>query len=157
MSGKGISPMIYKVKAITDLVPATNISEGWHIIGLKDYYKKFFPTLIDIIWPWNELTKKTIPFKWTEDWQKSLDYIKQIITISLILAHTSPDKKYYHFMESRKHTWSGVLIQYHEQKTRRQGKFKCTPSNYVSEWKFLRFTKILEHANKRSICYIHII
>ena len=40
MSGQGTSPIIQKMKAITDLVPATNITEAGHIIGLIGYNRK---------------------------------------------------------------------------------------------------------------------
>ena len=49
VSGKGISPMTQKVKAITDLTLATNISELRHIMGLIGYYRKFFHIFSDII------------------------------------------------------------------------------------------------------------
>ena len=63
MSAKGISPITQKVKGITDLALATSISEVRHIIGLIDYYRKFFPIFSDIIQPLNKLTKKNVPFK----------------------------------------------------------------------------------------------
>ena len=76
VSGQGISPMRQKIKPITDLAPTTNITEARHMVGLKGYYRKLFPIFSDMIRPLNELTKKNIPFKWTRQCQKSLDYIK---------------------------------------------------------------------------------
>ena len=93
-----------------------NIPKVRHILGLIEYYKKCFPILSDIISPLNELTKKNTPFKCTEECQKSLDCINQIITSSPISAYPDPDKKYYLFTDSSKHSLSGVLVQYHEQK-----------------------------------------
>ena len=51
VSGKGISPMKQKAKAITitDLAPATNITEARHMIGLIGNYRKFFPIFSDMI------------------------------------------------------------------------------------------------------------
>ena len=34
-----------------------------------------------MIRPLNELTKKNVPFKWTKQCQKSLDYVKEVITM----------------------------------------------------------------------------
>ena len=39
----------------------------------------------------------------------------QIITTTPILAYSDPDKQYYLFTDSSKHSWSGVLVQYDEQ------------------------------------------
>ena len=50
------------------------------MIGLIGYYRKFFPVFSDTIRPLNELTRKNVPLKWTEQCQRSLDYIKQVIT-----------------------------------------------------------------------------
>ena len=68
--------MKQKVTAITDLAPTTNINEVRHIIGVIGYYRKFFLIFSDMIPPLYELTKKHVPFKWTEQCQKSLDYVK---------------------------------------------------------------------------------
>ena len=56
-----------------------------------------------------------IPFKWTKQCQKSLDYVNQIITTSPILAYLDPNKQQYHFTDSSKHSWSGICIPYNEQ------------------------------------------
>ena len=49
VSRKGISPIKQKVKAINELAPTTNITKAGHIIGLKCYYRKFFPIFSDAI------------------------------------------------------------------------------------------------------------
>ena len=47
--------------------------------------------------------------------QKSLDYMKQIITTSPILAYPDPDKQNYLFTDSSKHSWSRILVKYTKQ------------------------------------------
>ena len=69
VSGEGISPLKQTIKAITDLAPTTNLTEARHIIGLVGY-KKFFCILNDTIKHLNELTKKNILFKWTDQCKK---------------------------------------------------------------------------------------
>ena len=86
------------------------------MIGLIGYYRKVFPLFSDIIRPLNKLTRKNIPFKRTKQYQKSLDYIKQVITTDPILVNPDPDKQYYLFTDSSKHSWSGIHKQYMEQK-----------------------------------------
>ena len=110
MSGEGIYQMKQKFKAIIDLAPKTNIMEARHIIELVDYYRKLFPISSDTITPLNELTKSNIPFKWTDQGQKGLEYIKQVITTNPILIYPDPNKQYFLFTDSIKHSWSGILI-----------------------------------------------
>ena len=108
VSGHEISPKRQKLKAIIDLALITNIAKASHMIGLMGYCKKFFPVFSDMIRPLNELTKKNVPLRWTEQCQKSLDYLKQVITMNPILVY--PDKQYYLFMDSSRHSCSGILI-----------------------------------------------
>ena len=87
MSGQSISPipMKQKIKTITDLATAANVTEARHIIGLVGYDRKFFLIFSDTIRPLNELTRKNVPFKWIDQCQRSLEYIKQVITTKPIL------------------------------------------------------------------------
>ena len=95
--------MRQKIKAITDLAPTIHITETRHMIDFIGYYMKLFPIFSDIIITLNELTKKNAPFKWTKQYQKSLDYVKQVITTNPILVYPNPDKQYHLFTESSKH------------------------------------------------------
>ena len=47
--------------------------------------------------------------------RENLNFVKQVITISPILVYPDPDKQYYLFMDSSKHSWSGICRQYTEQ------------------------------------------
>ena len=107
--------MKQKIKAITDLAPVTNITEAWHIIGLVGYYKKFFPIFSNTIRLLNELTRKNVPLKWTNQCHRSLEYIKQVIKTNPILIYPNPNKQHYLFTKSGKYSWSGILVQYAEQ------------------------------------------
>ena len=96
-----------------------------HIIGLVSYYKKFFPIFSNTIRSLNKVTRENIPFKWTDQCQRSLEYIKQVITTKPILIYPNPNKQYYLFMVSSKHSWSGNFVQYSEQAKDDGTKIKC--------------------------------
>ena len=85
------------------------------MIGLIGYYRKFFPIFSDTIRPLKELTRKNVPFKWKEQYQRNLDDIKQAITTNPTVTYPDPDKQYYLFMDSSKYSWSSFLIQSAEQ------------------------------------------
>ena len=95
-----------------NLAPATNITEARYMMCLKGYYRRFCSVFSDMIRPLNELTKEDVHFKWMEQCQKSLDYIKQVFTTNPILVYPDLDKQYYLFKDSSKHSWSGILVQY---------------------------------------------
>ena len=68
--GECISPIKQKIKAITDLASTIIITEARHITGLVGFYRKLFPIFNNNMRPLNELIKKNIPFKWTDQCQK---------------------------------------------------------------------------------------
>ena len=69
---QGIASMRWKIKAITDQAPATNITKEWHMIGLIGYYRKFFPVFSDTISPLNELTKNKCTIQMDREMSKKL-------------------------------------------------------------------------------------
>ena len=46
--------------------------------------------------------------------RQTLKYVKQVITRSPMWVYLDPDKQYYLFSDSRKHSLSGIIMQYHE-------------------------------------------
>ena len=51
VSGEVYPPMKQKIKAITEFVLTTYITEARHITGLVGYYRKFFPIFSNTIRP----------------------------------------------------------------------------------------------------------
>ena len=148
--------MTQKVKAITDLASATNITEARHMICLIAYYRKFFPIFSDMISLLNALTRKNIPFRWIDQCQKNLDYVKQIITTSPILAYPDPDKQCYLFTDSRKHSWSRILVQYDEEMKEHGTKWNIFhPITYQSGT--FQGSQKKEYTNEGGLCNLHVI
>ena len=138
VSGQRISHMRQKIKAIMDLAPKTNITEARLMIDLIGYYRKFFPVFSDMIRPLNELTKKNVSFKWMEQCQKTLDYIKLVITTNPVLVYPDPDKQCYLFMDRSK-----TFLEWHPCTVNGTGKvrwqkFESTPSHQMPKWNLLR-------------------
>ena len=128
MSGQGISPMRQKIKAITDLAPTTNVTEVRHVIGLIGYYRKFFPVFSDMTIP---LKLRKCSIQMDRAMPGNLDYIKQVITTNPILVYSDPDKQYYLSMDSSKHCWNGIFVQYTEQAREDGTKFKVPPPYHL--------------------------
>ena len=63
------------------------------------------------------------------------------------LIYPDLNKQYYLLKDSSKHLWSGILIQYAEQKKDDGIKIKNTTSNYLSKWNIQGFSKELEYSD----------
>ena len=51
-----------------------------------------------------DLTRENFPFKLADQCQRSLEYIKQVIKTNPILIYPDPNKQYYLFTDSSKHS-----------------------------------------------------
>ncbi len=56
-------------------------------IGFANFYRVFIPYFAEIAIPLTHLTKKNIPFKWTDDCQDAFDKLKRLFVTAPILAH----------------------------------------------------------------------
>ena len=65
-----------KVKAISEMMPPTNVKMVRSFLGACGYYRKFIKDYSKIAAPLTELTKKGRQFKWTESCQDAFDCLK---------------------------------------------------------------------------------
>jgi hypothetical protein len=63
-------------------------------LGLASYYRKFIPHLSEIAYPINYLTKKDVPFTWTNECQEAFEQIKQKLMSTPILAFPDFTKQF---------------------------------------------------------------
>ena len=114
--GQGISPMKQKIMAITDMAPQLTLLKLKHIIGLIGYYKNSFPIFSNTVIPPNELTRINVPLKIDISMPKKLRiHYTGLLQQTPILIYPHLKKQYYLFMDSSKHSWSDILVQYAEQ------------------------------------------
>ena len=78
ISGKCIYLLPETYRNIKNQVPKTP-REVIQILGLPVYYHKFIPAYADIIRHLTQLTHKTVPFMWTDQYQKYLTYWKMFL------------------------------------------------------------------------------
>src|SRR3979490_59633 len=80
-----------KVKTIRDWPKPRKIKDIQSFLGFTNFYRRFIFNYSDITIPLAQLTCKGTPWAWTEDCQKSFDYLKAAFTSAPILAHWEPD------------------------------------------------------------------
>ena len=80
------------MKAIHDAPPPTTASAVRSFLGMANYYARFIPRFSDITQPLRELTKKDVPFKWTEKEESAFQKVKELLTsdTSAILSQHRP-------------------------------------------------------------------
>ena len=78
-------PMKDKCDAICNMQPLRMVKECRQFCGMLNFLSTFLPKLRQYLIPIYALTKKKVTFKWTEEWQKSFDIIKECLQKPLVL------------------------------------------------------------------------
>ena len=83
-----------KVKAISEMMPPTNVKMVRSFLGACGYYRKFIKDYSKIAAPLTELTKKGRRFKWTESCQDAFDCLKSKLTSAPVLAFPDYNRQF---------------------------------------------------------------
>ena len=94
VSSKGVHTDPSKIKAVQDLPPPTDLDKLRSFLGLAGYYRRFIPQFATMAAPLTELTKKGIPFKWTEQHQTAFETLRALLCSAPILAYPQFDRPF---------------------------------------------------------------
>ena len=76
VSQRGISPDPMKVEAVKSFPCPQNICSLRSFLGLASYYRRFIPKFSIVANPLFTLTKKDVPYEWSEDCPKLFEALK---------------------------------------------------------------------------------
>ncbi|XP_055916389.1 uncharacterized protein LOC129949142 [Eupeodes corollae] len=88
----GIHKTASKTEAIVKAPCPTNVSEVRSLLGLVNYYGRFFHNLSEILEPLHALIRKNNKFKWTSECESAFKAIKKEIISDNFLVHYAKDK-----------------------------------------------------------------
>ena len=132
ISETGIEPLPEKLSSLQDLSPPRNPKEVKQFLGLTGYYRKFVPRFADISGPLSTLTKKDVPYEWTQKYQDSFDLLKKYHIGSPILKYPDPEKQYTLFTDASRYAWACVLTQAYDHIIERNERTILHPITYMS-------------------------
>ena len=114
LSTKGISPIDSKVNVIMNWIPPKNIKQLRSFLGAIGYYRKFIYNFAQIAKPLYELTKKDVPFVWSDTVDKAFIELKNKMISAPILSPPDFEKPFIIRTDASKSGIGGVLIQLDE-------------------------------------------
>lgn len=82
---EGILPDPEKIKAIKNYPVPKNADEVKRLVAFANYYRKFVPQFAQKTHCLNQLTRRNVPFIWTEECQKSFDLIRTALMTPPVL------------------------------------------------------------------------
>uniref|UniRef100_H3BG27 Gypsy retrotransposon integrase-like protein 1 n=1 Tax=Latimeria chalumnae TaxID=7897 RepID=H3BG27_LATCH len=81
-----------KVRAISEMVSPTSVSELRRILGMVHYLGRYLPNLSEITHPLNELLKSNIAWYWGSSQEQAFNKVKDLGAEALVLAFYDPRK-----------------------------------------------------------------
>ena len=84
---QGLKTSDQHVTAIRQFPTPRNVREVRQFLGLSSYYRRFVKSFAQLAQPLHALTRKGIPFAWTEACQEALDTLKQKLCGAPVLAY----------------------------------------------------------------------
>ena len=104
-----ITPMKSRIEAIQKLLPPTTVKECKSFCGVVNYLSLFCKDLQKILKPIYELTRKGMPFFWTESHQKAFEQVKELLIKPPVLRLPRPGGRFILYCDTSKtHTGSSL-------------------------------------------------
>ena len=94
VSKEGVMVDPQKIKAVKNWVRPSSMTEVRSFVGFASYYHRFVKNFASIATHLTNLTKKEIPFEWTEKCEESFQKLKTLLTTAPILALPVEDKDF---------------------------------------------------------------
>ena len=104
-----ITPMKSRIEAIQKLLPPTTVKECKSFCGMVNYVSLFCKDLQKTLKPIYELTRKEMPFYWTEFHQKAFEQVKELLIKPPVLHLPRPGGRFILYCDTSKtHTGSSL-------------------------------------------------
>ena len=132
ISGGGLEPVPEKLHSLRDMPPPEDLTGVRRFLGFVGYYRKFIPRYSDIARPLTNLTRKDIPFDWTNACQTAFQMLKEFLLKEPILKYPMPEQPYILYTDASKYAWAGVLTESYQYKENEKEYYIHHPITYIS-------------------------
>lgn len=114
VSPAGIRPGKNKILCVEQFEIPVSVRDVRRFIGLASYFRKFVPNFATIAKPLTDLTKKNVPFVWSDAQNKAFNQLKSYLTNRETLALYDPSKPHEVHTDASAIGLAGILIQVEE-------------------------------------------
>jgi len=91
LSPDGLTMAENKIRAIQDWPEPRKIRDIMSFLGFANFYRRFIYSYSEITVPLTRLTRKDVPWDFSDDCRKSFEKLKKAFTTAPVLTHWIPD------------------------------------------------------------------
>ena len=111
VSAAGIEPLPDKCQAVQEFPTPRKVRDVRAFLGLVGYYRKYIKDYSKIAAPLTDLTKKEIPFQWSDPCEAAFQTLKKKLTEAPILAYPDYNSDYILYTDASSEAIGMVLSQ----------------------------------------------
>jgi hypothetical protein len=109
LSPSGLSMSLDKIKAIQDWPEPRKVKDIQSFLGFANFYRQFIHKYADIVIPLTCLTRKGVPWSFTDDCRSAFNLLKEAFTTTPILTHWVPDAPIIVETDASDYAISGII------------------------------------------------
>ena len=91
MSTEGIAVDPSKIEAVVKWDQPATVRGVQSFLGFCNFYRRFIKDYGRIAKPLHRLTRKEVPFEWSQDCQRAFEELKRLLTTAPVLIHYDPE------------------------------------------------------------------
>lgn len=114
VSEKGIQVDPTKFEAIRTYPPPTTKKEVQRFYGFANFYRQFIKNFAALAMPLSNLTKKNVPFVWTEECETAFQTLKTELCSKRVLAFPDFTKEFIVYTDASKEAIGAILTNHNE-------------------------------------------
>ena len=114
LQAEGVSPNPDKIESIKSYPVPQKVKDVRSFLGLVGFYRRMIPAFGSTAKPLYNLTKKDVPFLWSDECQKAFDQLKAVLTSDSVVAYPDFSKPFILSTDASTTAIAGVLSQQHE-------------------------------------------
>ena len=151
VSGEGIKCDPEKISQVVKWPMPTTITQIRGFLGLASYYRKFIPSFSELAGPLTNLTRKDVPFEWTDHCQDAFEALKSKLTTAPVLSYPMPEEGSFILDTDASNQSIGAVLSQEQEGEERVSAYashtlNCAEKNYCTTKKeFLAVVYFVEH------------